>query len=504
MVIILPQDRRYADIAESFAPLGEALGHLAGSKVHQVRLRNAYEQAGMPKNQAEAVSRLPRQQQQHAYEQWVERAGFPEQQSFQQAAPQLQQQQSAPSFQFQPQTLQRVAGLQALQMAPQVRQQVPVQSPLMQASQQGLGQFNQAAAQGMMSGQPREQLAAAQGGIQALQKAQQGLLGYQPQQQQLAQQNIAQQRQPGQFPSAITSTGMAPLLPSNAPQIAPRAPMMQTQAPVLPLSQQPESPLIGASPRLRAAQGREQREQKKLEIAERTLEHKLSQSEKAQEHAREKEANQETKAYYDQLISHHKAAQENAVRLNKMENLIEKGNLPTSAMYRFVKGLEESAPSPEKAAIAGGIIGGALGNIPGAAVGGGIGAVLGTFAKPVAGVLKAIQAKVNPDLEQFDKLSADFVKAAKPYFGNRLTDTDLNFYMQTVPTLLLTDNGKKAVIKNMREMMQLEDLEYNAAKYIIKQNNNKRPIDLSLQVANLIDPQIERLSNNIKEAIASV
>jgi len=487
MVIqILPRDTRNAELAESFGSVGEglggALGLLIGSKISQVRARQAFKDFGIDEQQADALSRLPMRQRTQMIQDVSERTGYqPQQQPYQmqQQAPMPQQQ----PYQMQPQTMQNLGALQALQIGQQ-RMQQRIGTPMQGAQQgmQGLDNYQNALA----AGNPQAQLQAAQGGFQALQKAQlAGLLGN-PQQQ--VQQPQQAQRPVGQAPSLTATGGMAPQLPSEVPMIQPRAPMAQIPA-------APLNPLAGSSPKLRAAQTREDREQRKLEIAEQKLAHTISKDERKFEHDKEKESNQQTKEYYDQLIHRHKGDQETKIRLNKMDKLIDEGKLPTAAAYRFFKSLENV--SAEKGAAVGAAAGLYLGG-PAGAIGGGL---LGTLIKPLASAARAVQASTNENLELFDKVSADFVKSAKQYFGNRLTDTDLEAYMATVPSLLLTDKGKKAVIENLRDSINLQDLEYNAAKYIIKQNNGKRPADLALQVQNMIDPQIDRIANNLKASI---
>lgn len=497
-MILLPRDTRMGELGEGVSNLsgaaGTGLGYLIASKVAQVRARNAFESFGMDRQQADALSRLPIAQRNSMLNDLAERRGYTE------AARMTQ----VPTFgqaiaQTSPQTQQRLAALAAMQAMPQQQQMQPMQatqaqpitSPMLQAQQGAQIPLQQAQAQMAMGG-PRGMLQGADQGLQALQQArQQGLLGYQPQQQaQPAQLTTQPPRQPGEAPRPIVQPGQAPTLPSEGTPIGFRPALNQ------PLMQQ-ESLLSGPSPKLRAQQRREAREEEKLDIAKQKLAYQMEKDRRQLEQKEQTEANKETKEYYSTVLDQHKGLQENKVRLKKMEKLLDEGNLPNPKLYKFLKSVEET--SSEKAALGLGTLAYQVFGPYGAAVGG----LLGAFIKPLASAARVKLAENQKNTEEFEKLSADFVKSAKVFFGSRLTDADLNAYMQTVPTLMQTDNGKRAVIKNIREMMRLQDLEYEAMQYIIKNNNGKRPADLQAQVAYFIDPAIDKLTENIQAVVAN-
>jgi hypothetical protein len=252
--------------------------------------------------------------------------------------------------------------------------------------------------------------------------------------------------------------------------------------------QQQESDI---SPEIKA-----QRDQlKKLTPAQRIQQANAQKEARKIAHEEQKLADKETKPYYDAVIKGEKGAKENDLRLDRIENLVNKGSLPNAGLWTFLTKIEDSGTfSP---AAAGGAIGAALGSVvPGAgtAIGGAIGGVLGSMAAPLAGAAKSIIRSGSPDIEEFEKLSADFVKNAKQYFGARLTDADLKAYMQTVPNLMQTDAGKKKVIENLRSINEIARKEAKAARDIIRANNGKRPFDLEQQVQDLISDELDKLA----------
>ena len=217
----------------------------------------------------------------------------------------------------------------------------------------------------------------------------------------------------------------------------------------------------------------EKREREKLELAKRTSNIK------------------ETKSYIDTLKNQEKAAREGDLRLKRMEALVKRGNLPNAALWSALTKIEETP-------IAGAGAGAALGSVllPGAgtAIGAAIGGTVGALTSPFAGAVKSWIKTGSPDIEEFEKLSNDFVKNAKQFFGSRITDADLRVFMQTIPTLMQTDAGKKKVIENLRSLNELTEIEAKAARSIIKANGGVPPIDIEQQVKDKIGDKIDKVA----------
>lgn len=200
-------------------------------------------------------------------------------------------------------------------------------------------------------------------------------------------------------------------------------------------------------------------------------------------------ADKETKKYFESALDLEKAADFSDIRLNKMENLIKKGGLPISGFYNLFKSLEESvAPAYGAAA------GAAAGGIGAGPVGAAIGSAIGGLISPIGTLLRFAQRKTSPNLEEFEKLSNDFIKDAKSIFGPRITDADLKAFMATIPTLGQTDEGKLAIINNMKMFNKASRVRAEAVKEIIRENGNKRPANLQLMVEERIRPQLDQLS----------
>jgi hypothetical protein len=212
--------------------------------------------------------------------------------------------------------------------------------------------------------------------------------------------------------------------------------------------------------------------------------------------AEQKQADKESKKYYDAQLEVDKEASAADDRLGKMKRLVNKGDLPIAAFYSLFKNLEESIP-PQYGAAGGAALGAALGSVVpgiGTAVGGITGGAIGGLIGPVSTALRYVQRKTSPDTEEFEKLSNQFIKGAKAVFGSRITDNDLKAYMAQIPTLANTDAGKLAIINDMEIVNQAEHARTRAMKQIIKENKGRRPADLQAQVEERAKPELDRLS----------
>jgi hypothetical protein len=186
--------------------------------------------------------------------------------------------------------------------------------------------------------------------------------------------------------------------------------------------------------------------------------------ENRKESFKERQANiAATKEYVTTLKAKEKAAKEDNLRLSKMENLIDKGKLPHAGIWSALSKIEH-AP------------------------------YISGLTAPFADAIKSWYKSGNSDIEEFEKLSNEFVKNAKQYFGSRITEREVAMFMQTVPTLMQTDAGKKKIIDNMKSLNQLVEIESKAARSIIKANGGVAPVDIEQQVQDKIGDKIDKVA----------
>jgi hypothetical protein len=109
----------------------------------------------------------------------------------------------------------------------------------------------------------------------------------------------------------------------------------------------------------------------------------------------------------------------------------------------------------------------------------------------------------NPESVEFEKLSTDFLRNAKAIFGARVTQGEIMRFLQTVPTLMVSDEGKRAVMKNMRRYNEAALIKRRAMEDIISAHGGVPPIDLEAQIEEVAGPQLDELKVGIFEGSPS-
>jgi hypothetical protein len=233
-------------------------------------------------------------------------------------------------------------------------------------------------------------------------------------------------------------------------------------------------------------------ERKKQAIEERAKkreETKTEQIERAELKKIQPQLRKEKQAYISKLEGAKNSLYETNLTLNRMEKLIDEGGLPVAAFYKLFKNLEEKV-NPAVAAGIGGGIGTYLGGPVGAIIGTGIGGLI----SPVATMLRYAQRLTSPNTEEFEKLSASFIRNVKDIFGNRPTNLDVDKYLLTIPSLEQTDAGKRAIIHNMKVFNDAIEAKYKAYQEVLKENGGLIPKNLEVQVEEKAKPELDELS----------
>ena len=278
--------------------------------------------------------------------------------------------------------------------------------------------------------------------------------------QQIQQRNLGQKLQEGygfKPKEAEAFTTLPPELQKIAFKEKQAAPGRQAYAQALGLGGQ--EPGIGKEQNVNQFTGlteRQASEVAKLRQQERHFETKLKVAE-------QKEADKETLPYYKEITKEAVSAKNNDKRLDRMEQLINAGKL--------------AGPKTN--------------------------ALIDTAAKGIFGIGIDLSGLQNADTQEFNKISKDFLKEAKSIFGARLTDTDVKFFLQTVPTLLNSDEGKRRVIFNLKSFNEAAKIRKQVADEIIEQNNGRRPRNLDSLVEKAAGSQLDFIASKFKKGAQS-
>lgn len=97
--------------------------------------------------------------------------------------------------------------------------------------------------------------------------------------------------------------------------------------------------------------------------------------------------------------------------------------------------------------------------------------------------------------QEFTKLIVDSAKGAKDTFGGRITNFELNTFLQSLPSLLQSPEGRDAVIRDLKIMNEITRLHNQAVLDISKETGLKAdPAQFESLVQEKIGPQVEELS----------
>jgi len=187
---------------------------------------------------------------------------------------------------------------------------------------------------------------------------------------------------------------------------------------------------------------------------------KISAEEKKQSIIDRREAHKDTKSYGDNISKSYKSAVDSAKRLERIAVLNEKGSLGVPLFNNLLK----------------------------------------TLKKGIFGFGLDLTAIMSADAQELDKLSTDFIKNVKDIFGARITDNDIKYFLQTIPTLAQSKDGRTKVIRNLQSFDKAARIKKRAYDEIVKKNDGYRPIDIEIQVQEITEPLLKKLAEEFKAA----
>lgn len=198
----------------------------------------------------------------------------------------------------------------------------------------------------------------------------------------------------------------------------------------------------------------------KLGLKKQELERKLS--------AREQEQiNKETKPFYDTVAKEAKAAKDNDIRLDRMQELLNRGNLTSPYLVSAIKTVSEGIVGPHGPKI-------------------------------------DLDFLMSADSQEFSKLSNDFLKNIKDIVGTgNLTNKEVEIYLKSIPSLLQSDSGKQRVINNLKTLNEGAKLRKKITDDVIKENGGKRPRNLDSLVDERMEPYQKEIAERFKSGIGT-
>lgn len=98
------------------------------------------------------------------------------------------------------------------------------------------------------------------------------------------------------------------------------------------------------------------------------------------------------------------------------------------------------------------------------------------------------------ETQEFKKLQTEFLRNAKSIFGGRITNEEMRRYLDSIPSLSQSKEGRAQVLNDMKLMGQAAQLRDQAMSQIIRENNGIPPLDLRTRIEERIAPQLDEIS----------
>jgi len=101
---------------------------------------------------------------------------------------------------------------------------------------------------------------------------------------------------------------------------------------------------------------------------------------------------------------------------------------------------------------------------------------------------------ITQDSQLFQKIAADFIKTAATYMQGRFSVSALREFQKTIPSLSMSKEGRRAVIKNMKLLTKIPIYKEKAMHSAIRENGYNRPNALGTIVKTRVASQIADIS----------
>jgi hypothetical protein len=119
--------------------------------------------------------------------------------------------------------------------------------------------------------------------------------------------------------------------------------------------------------------------------------------------------------------------------------------------------------------------------------------VTATYQEALRSLGLDIPALLNPQSEEFQKLSQDFLRDAKDIFGGRVTNYEASAFLKAIPTLSNSKDGRKRIINNLKTFFKGKVIKDDIRRDLTNKFRGKPPIDLLDRIEEEAAPKTEQL-----------
>ncbi len=113
-----------------------------------------------------------------------------------------------------------------------------------------------------------------------------------------------------------------------------------------------------------------------------------------------------------------------------------------------------------------------------------------------------IPALMNPESEEFQKISQGFLRGLKDITGGRITNYEVEQFLKTIPSLSQSPEGRKRVISHLKNLNRISLVYADTLKDLVSKNQGVPPLDLLEQLDDAVAPKVDKLSDLFKKDLA--
>ena len=107
----------------------------------------------------------------------------------------------------------------------------------------------------------------------------------------------------------------------------------------------------------------------------------------------------------------------------------------------------------------------------------------------------------SPETEAFNKIVQGFLKNAKKNFGSKVTEGEIRMFMKTLPTLQNSQEGRRRILKMMKEFSKAKIAKEKVLNKIMRENQGIPLDELRTKLDKGMKPVHEKMGSKISSAI---
>lgn len=110
-----------------------------------------------------------------------------------------------------------------------------------------------------------------------------------------------------------------------------------------------------------------------------------------------------------------------------------------------------------------------------------------------------IAALRTPESQEYNKIVNNFLKNAKNIFGARISNFEISKFLETLPSLSQSPDGRKRVIANMKKFAQANQEYGKELNKLLRENKGSLPADFVVQIEDAVDSKLDRIAEQFKK-----